>query len=296
MREEDLMLNLNEHNITEEFLRRIQDAPNPRIREIVASLARHLHDFAREVKLTEAEWMEGIKFLTRTGQMSNDVRHEMILLSDTFGLSQLVVAQNHSRPDGATEQTVFGPFHIEGAPLLSTHGDDIAKGYKGDPLYVRGRVVDRHQTPIPHAVVDVWQADAEGFYDVQASGWQIDEAKLRGVLKTDEDGTFDFRSIMPTSYPIPMDGPVGEIMRATNRHPMRPAHIHFMINTPGYELLVTHVFFEGTEYLDSDSVFGVRSSCIGRYERREPGPAPDGTVSEVPFCEVDYTFVLEPLK
>jgi hydroxyquinol 1,2-dioxygenase len=218
----------------------------------------------------------------------------MILLSDTFGLSQLVVAQNHSRPYGATEQTVFGPFHVDGAPRLASHSENISTGYKGDPLYVHGRVVDRGQAAISQAVVDVWHADAEGFYDVQNPSWQIDEAKLRGILETDKQGSFSFWSIMPTSYPIPVDGPVGEIMRATNRHPMRPAHVHFMIRKAGYDPLVTHVFVEGAEYLDSDAVFGVRSSCIGRYQRREAGQAPDGTVFEIPFFELDYTFVLEP--
>jgi len=286
------MYNLDEHTITAEFLRRIQDTPNPRIREIVASLATHLHDFAREVRLTEEEWHEGIKFLTRTGQISNDTRQEMILLSDTFGLSQLVVAQNHSRPQGLTEQTVFGPFHVEGAPKRHSHGDDISIGYPGIPLFVTGRVVDGANHTIADAVVDVWHADPEGFYDVQDPNWVSDEAKLRGVFETDEQGSFSFRTIMPTSYPIPMDGPVGDIMRATNRHPMRPAHIHFMIKKPGFDPLVTHVFVEGAAYIDSDAVFGVRSSCIGRFVRHEAGQAPDGASLNEPFYTLDYTFVL----
>jgi hydroxyquinol 1,2-dioxygenase len=286
------MYNLDENTITAEFLRRIENTPSPRLREIVTSLANHMHDFAREVKLTEGEWLEGIKFLTRTGQICTDTRQEMILLSDTFGLSQLVVAQNHSRPEGATEQTVFGPFHVEGAPKLQSHGENIAPGFSGDPLFVRGHVVDAKKNAVPHAVIDVWQADADGFYDVQDPTWEIEEAKLRGVFESDEQGKFSFRSIMPTSYPIPMDGPVGDIMRATARHPMRPAHIHFMIRKPGFDHLVTHVFVEGTEYIDSDAVFGVRSSCIGRFVRHEPGGAPDGSKVAVPFYTLDYTFVL----
>ncbi|MCB8882994.1 hydroxyquinol 1,2-dioxygenase [Acidisoma cellulosilytica] len=288
------MHNLDENTITAEFLRRIEKTPNPRLREIVASLATHLHDFARDVNLTEEEWFEGIKFLTRTGQMSNDIRQEMVLLSDTFGLSQLVVAQNHSRGEGVTEQTVFGPFHIEGAPKLPAHGGDISTGYVGDPLFIRGRVIDGAEKPVVDAVVDVWQADAEGFYDVQNPDWELENAKLRAVFRTDNAGSFSLRSIMPTSYPIPMDGPVGDIMRATNRHPMRPAHIHFMIQKPGFDTLVTHVFVEGDTYLDSDAVFGVRSSCVGRYERHERGEAPDGTVLEAPFFTLDYTFSLAP--
>jgi hydroxyquinol 1,2-dioxygenase len=287
------MINLDEFTITEEALRRVGHTENPRLREIMISLIEHLHGFAREVKLTEQEWLEGVTFLTRTGQISDSVRQEMILLSDTLGLSQLVVAQSHSRPAEATEQTVFGPFHVEGAPNQPTHGADIARGALGEPLWVAARVVDATGKPVSGAVVDVWQADASGFYDVQNVNWQIDEARLRAVFKTDADGRFSFRSIMPVGYPIPGDGPVGEMMRATNRHSMRPAHIHFMIKQAGFDVLVTHVFAEGDEYLDSEAVFGVRSSCIGNYVRHEPGTAPDETWVVSPFYTLDYTFKLE---
>lgn len=286
-------MNLNEFTITDEALRRIENTENPRLHEIMSSLIRHLHDFAREVKLTEQEWLEGITFLTRTGQISDSVRQEMILLSDTLGLSQLVVAQSHSRPAEATEQTVFGPFHVEGAPNQPSHGADIAGGATGEPLWVAARAVDADGKPVPGAVVDVWQADAAGFYDVQDEDWQIDNARLRAVFETDIDGRFSFRSIMPVSYPIPSDGPVGEMMRATNRHSMRPAHIHFMIRKAGFDPLVTHVFSKGDEYLDSDAVFGVRSSCVGNYIRHEPGTAPDGSRVAGAFYTLDYTFRLE---
>ena len=286
------MMNLNEFTITDEALRRVENTEDPRLHEIISGLIRHLHEFAREVKLTEEEWLEGIKFLTRTGQISDSVRQEMILLSDTLGLSQLVVAQSHSRSAEATEQTVFGPFHVEGAPIHPAHGADIARGATGEPLWVAARAVDADGKAVAGAVVDVWQADAAGFYDVQEEHWQIGDARLRAVFETDGDGQFSFRSIMPVGYPIPSDGPVGEMMCATNRHSMRPAHIHFMIRKDGFDPLVTHVFADGDQYLDSDAVFGVRSSCIGSYIRHEPGTAPDGSLVVSGFYTLDYTFRL----
>ncbi|EPR16188.1 6-chlorohydroxyquinol-1,2-dioxygenase [Sphingobium indicum IP26] len=287
------MRDLNEFTITAEVLRRIENTPDPRLHEILASAIRHLHDFARETKLTEAEWMEGIKFLTRTGHMCSDVRQEFVLLSDTLGLSMLVVAQNHSRPAEATEQTVFGPFHVEGAPVLATHGSNLARGVEGEPLFVRAEVVSP-DGPVADAVVDVWQADAEGFYDVQSPDWSLEEAALRGVFHTDAAGRFSFRSILPKSYPIPSDGTVGEMLDATRLHPMRPAHMHYRIAKPGFDPLITHVFVDGDEYLDSDSVFGVRGSCVGQFVRHEPGVAPSGETVEVPFHTLDYRFVLHP--
>jgi hydroxyquinol 1,2-dioxygenase len=286
-------MNLNEFTITGEALRRIENTESPRLHEIMSSLIRHLHEFAREVKLTEEEWLEGITFLTRAGQISDSERQEMILLSDTLGLSQLVVAQSHSRPESATEQTLFGPFHVEGAPNQPAHGADIARGAAGDPLWVAARAVDADGKPVAGALVDVWQADAAGLYDVQDESWHIDDARLRAVFETDADGRFSFRSIMPVSYPIPSDGPVGEMMRATNRHSMRPAHIHFMIRMAGFDPLVTHVFAHGDEYLDSDAVFGVRSSCVGNYIRHEAGIAPDGSRVDRAFYTLDYVFRLE---
>jgi hydroxyquinol 1,2-dioxygenase len=286
------MMNLDENTITGEVLRRIENTPDKRLKQIMTSLIEHLHAFAREVHLEEAEWMEGIQFITRTGQISNSLRQEMILLSDTLGLSQLVVAQNHSRPKGATEQTVFGPFHVDGAPDLQSHGGDIGGGLPGVPLWVTANVVDMNGSPMSGAIVDVWQADSEGFYDVQDAAWSADEAHLRGIFKTDAEGSFSFRSIMPCSYPIPMDGPVGEMMNATKRDPTRPAHIHFMVRKAGFDTLVTHVFANGDKYLDSDSVFGVRASCIGDYIRHDKGVRPDGTTSDGPFYTLDYTFTL----
>lgn len=286
------MRNLDERTITAEVLGRIGTKTDPRLREILTSAIRHLHDFAREVNLTEVEWLAGIQFLTRTGQLSSDVRQEMILLSDTLGLSQLVVAQGHTRPSAVTEQTVLGPFHVDGAQLRPAHGTVLAAGSPGSPLFVSARVANGAGFALPGAHVDVWQADGEGHYDVQKSDWEMSQGPLRAVFCTDGQGRFSFRSVMPTSYPIPTDGTVGEMMRATHRSPMRPSHMHFKVVLSGYDTLVTHVFAADDPYLDTDCVFGVRSTCIGTFVRREPGVAPDGSKVSVPFHTLDYTFIL----
>jgi len=286
------MRQFTEDTLTDAVIARLKDVQDPRFKQIVTSLIKHLHAFARDVQLTEEEWFEGIKFLTATGQKCDDKRQEFILLSDTLGLSQLVVAQNHSRPPGVTEQTVFGPFHLNGAPHLS-QGANIAEGVAGEPCFVSARVKSARGKPIAGATVDVWQAAADGFYDVQHPEWQ--EMKLRAVFKTDGEGCFRLRTIKPCSYPVPTDGPVGDMLHALNQNPYRPAHLHCMIQAEGYDRLITHVFVEGDAYLDSDAVFGVRSSCIGNYVRHEPGAAPDGTRLEVPFYTLDYEFVLQPL-
>jgi hydroxyquinol 1,2-dioxygenase len=285
------MRNLDENTITAEVLGRIVDTPDPRLKQIMSALIRHLHDFAREVELTEQEWFEGIRFLTDTGHITNDKRQEFILLSDTLGLSMLVIAMNNRKPKGCTEATVFGPFHVQGAPEYAL-GADVANGAKGIPCYVSAIVRNLKGEPIPHARVEVWQADADGFYDVQYADFGAHRA--RGVLHADEQGRVYFRSVLPEAYPIPADGPVGAMLAATKRHPWRPAHLHFMIEAPGYEKLVTHVFRDDDRYLDSDAVFGVRSSLITSYRRHEPGAMPDGRPSAVPFYTLDFDFVLNP--
>lgn len=286
--------NLNEHNVTEAVLLQFSSTPSPRLKEIMNGLVKHLHAFAREVNLTEAEWFEGIKFLTDTGHKCTGTRQEFILLSDTLGLSQLVCAQNNKRDARATEQTVFGPFHVEGAPQLQ-QGADIAGKRKGEPCFVNARVQSIDGKPVAHAQVDVWQADAEGFYDVQDEGWSMEHAELRATFHTDGDGRLRFRTIKPCAYPIPTDGPVGTMLNSTKRHPWRPAHLHFMVNAPGYQKLITHIFVEGDKWLDSDAVFGVRSSCIGNYAPHQAGEkAPDGSKLDVPYCTLDYTFNLQP--
>jgi hydroxyquinol 1,2-dioxygenase len=274
------MRNLNEHTITDAVIARLVDTPDPRTRYIMTSLVRHLHAFAREVRLTEAEWLRGIQFLTATGQKCDDKRQEFILLSDTLGLSMLTVAMNDDKPPGCTEPTVFGPFHVEGAPQYE-HGDDVANGAKGEPCLVRCSVKGLKGEPVAGATVEVWQADADGHYDVQLPG--LAEPQGRGVLRSDAEGRFHFRTVVAEAYPIPTDGPVGEMLRATGRHPWRPAHLHFMITAPGYERLVTHVFRKGDPYLDSDAVFGVRESLVGDWRVQ-----PDGSHT------LDFGFVLNP--
>ena len=234
--------------------------------------------------------MAGIQFLTAVGHKCDGLRQEFILLSDTLGLSQLVVAQNHSREAGATEQTVFGPFWVDGAPRKS-HGADIANGAVGDPCHFRVTVNDLRGRPVPDATIDIWHANSEGGYDVQDPGWTMKDAKMRAVFQTDAGGGLHFWSVVPASYPVPTDGPVGAMLRASNRHPMRPGHLHIMAQKPGYDTLITHVYVNGDRYLDSDAVFGVRKSCIGEYVRHESGRAPDGRTMDRPFytCETTVT-------
>ena len=284
------MRNIDEDTITQAVIARHAQAADPRLRELMTSLVQHLHAFAREVGLTEAEWFEGIRFLTEAGHITDAKRQEFILLSDVLGLSTLVTALNHRKPRGCTEATVFGPFHVEGAPHYE-HGAEVANGAPGEPCYVRGRVRALDGTPIAGAEVQVWQADAAGFYDIQYAG--LESHRARGVLTSGADGRFHFRSILAEAYPIPHDGPVGRLLAALGRHPWRPAHLHFMISALGYERLITHVFREGGRYLDSDAVFGVRSSLIAEWVRHEAGPAPDGARSDVPFYTLDFDFVLD---
>jgi hydroxyquinol 1,2-dioxygenase len=286
------MRNINENTITPAVLASLAGCPDPRLLEVLSALVRHMHDFAREVKLTEAEWMAGIEFLTATGQKCDGKRQEFILLSDTLGLSTLNVALNHAKGSQATEATVFGPFHVPGAPEFEL-GDDISGGAAGEPLFVQATVRGPKGEPIANAKVDVWQADAEGFYDVQRA--ELSTAQGRGVLRTDTSGRLWFRGVMPVAYPVPTDGPVGRMLNATARHPWRPAHVHFMIVAPGYETLITHVFSDGDRYLDSDAVFGVRSSLIGDFVRHPPGRAPDGSEQSTHFHVLDFDFVLEPV-
>ena len=282
---------VTEHNITDLAARRWGTAHDPRLAELMSALVRHLHDFAREVRLTEAEWMAAIQWLNRTGQVSNEKREEFILSSDVLGLSMLVVQMNHHFDPAATPATVLGPFHIEGSPALES-GADMSQGLPGDPLFIHGVVRDLAGQPIPGAVLDIWQADNEGLYESQYA--DVDEARLRGKYTAGEGGAYCVRTIAPLGYSIPMDGPVGELIHKTDISHFRPAHVHFLLNAPGYEPLITHLFQEGADYLDSDVVFGVKEELIVRYEKREPGPTPDGGTIDRPWFEARYDFVLQP--
>jgi hydroxyquinol 1,2-dioxygenase len=276
------MRNLTEENLTDAVLARLARSENPRFKAIMTSVIRHLHAVVREVGLTEAEWAEAIKFLTATGHKCDGDRQEFILLSDVLGVSMLVDAIHHRKPAGATESTVLGPFYVEGAPDLPA-GFDISHGGEGELSEVSGRVRTPTGKPIAGAVLDVWQTAPNGFYSTQDP--KQDRFNLRGRFRSDAEGAFFFRTIKPTSYPVPTDGPVGAILNAMGRHPMRPAHLHFIVSAPGYETLTTHLFVEGDPYLDSDVVFGVKNSLIVPFK-----PKPGGKV-----LEARYDFGLKPL-
>jgi catechol 1,2-dioxygenase len=231
-----------------------------RLRDLLAALVRHLHDFAKEIELTQHELDAAISFLTRTGQVSSGTRQEFVLLSDVLGLSMLVDAIANRAPAAATASTVLGPFHLVDSPPRQL-GASIALASGGDPALVTGRVLGADASPLAGALIDVWQADAQGFYDVQRPG-EVPERNLRGLFTADDEGRFWFRSIVPAAYPIPDDGPVGTLLNATGRHPWRPAHIHFIVKAAGHMPLTTHIFVAGSPYLDSDAVFGVKDSLI----------------------------------
>lgn len=237
-----------------------------RMKEVMDSLVSHLHAFAKEINLTEKEWAVGIEFLTRVGQICSPERQEFILLSDTLGLSMLVDAINNRRPSGATESTVFGPFHVADAPIRKL-GESISLDGSGESCLFEGRVLDTEGNPIKDACVDVWSDNADGFYDVQQPGIQP-KWNNRGRFMTGADGKYSFVGIKPVSYPIPDDGPVGQMLERLGRHPYRPAHMHFMVTADGFRRLVTHTFVDGDAYLASDAVFGVKESLISSYERR----------------------------
>ncbi len=282
-------VNLNERTLTDAVLARMDGCEDARFRAIMTSLVRHLHDFVREVELTEAEWSEAIRFLTATGQKCDDKRQEFILLSDTLGVSMLVDAINHRYTAGATETTVFGPFFVEGAPDVPQWAD-IRGGARGVPCFVSGTVKDTDGRPVADAVIDVWQSDGEeGFYDVQKPGA---EPYCRAKVHTDAEGRFGFLTVKPVSYPVPTDGPVGAMLLKMGRHPFRPAHIHTMIQRAGFAPLTTHLFVAGDEYLGSDAVFGVKDSLIVDFVSHAPGAAPDGSTMSEPFVTASYDFVL----
>jgi hydroxyquinol 1,2-dioxygenase len=286
------MRDFDEHNITQAVIDRFANTPDPRLKQIMTSLVTHLHDFIRDVEPSFSEWEAAIKFLTRTGQICDDKRQEFILLSDTLGASMLVDAINHRLPAGATETTVLGPFFVQNAPVFA-NGADISGGQPGELLFVEAKITAAGGAKLPGAVVNVWQSDDDGFYDVQRT--DLPAAALRGQFRADESAKIWFRTIQPAPYPIPYDGPVGDMLTATKRHPWRPAHVHFMISAPGYETLVTHVFSAGDQYLDSDAVFGVKNSLIRKFTSHPPGQLPDGTESTVPWRYLSYDFGLKPL-
>ena len=270
-----------EDNSTDAVNGRMGEDVSPRLRDVMESLIRHLHAFAKDVNLTQAEWEVAVEFLTKTGQMCSEERQEFILLSDVLGFSMLVDAINNRRPEGATENTVFGPFHVPGAPDRKM-GDTVSIDGKGESCLFEGRVLDLDGNPIDGARIDVWCDNADGYYSVQ----QPDEQPKwnnRGIFTTGPDGHYRFRGIKPVSYPIPADGPVGKMLAALGRHPFRPAHMHFLITAPGFDTIVTHTFVDGDPYLESDAVFGVKESLIADFK---PG---DGDTQ----WRCDFDFVMD---
>jgi hydroxyquinol 1,2-dioxygenase len=284
------MQTVTEANITDLASARWGTAHDPRTAELLTALVRHLHEFAREVRLTEAEWMAAMQWLTQTGQISDEKRMEFILASDVLGLSMLVVQMNHQFDGRATPATVLGPFHIDGSPELD-FGGDMSEGVAGRPLYVHGVVRDIDGNPVGGAVLDVWQADTDGAYESQLD---VDEARLRAKYTARPDGSYCVRTIAPKGYTIPMDGPVGDLISRTEISHYRPAHVHFLVTADKHEPLITHLFEQGADYLDSDVVFGTKAELIVPFVDREAGRTPDGGQSTDSWVDAEYDFVLQP--
>jgi hydroxyquinol 1,2-dioxygenase len=282
-----------EERLTAEVLASFAGTPDPRLKELLEALTRHLHAFIREVRLTEDEWTRAIEFLTAVGHITDDRRQEFILLSDVLGASMQTIAVNNEAYGNATEATVFGPFFVEESPLVGD-GGDIAAGAAGTPCWVEGTVRDTDGNPVPGARIEVWEADEDGFYDVQYTDERV---AGRGHLFSESDGSFRFWCVTPTPYPIPHDGPVGALLEAANRSPMRAAHLHFMVSANDFRTLVTHIFVEGDPQLEiGDSVFGVKESLVKKFTEQAPGtPAPDGrALGDKPWARARFDVVLAP--
>jgi len=285
--------NKTEDDITAEVLARFSGTQDPRLREIMLSLISHLHAFVKEVKLTEAEWFQAIEILTEAGKMCSDKRQEFILFSDTLGVSMVVDLLDHRKPDGATESTVFGPFHRLGAPDMPMGGNIAHSDRTGTPTLVSGRVLGLDGKPVANALLDVWQTQSNGLYDAQDA--HPDDLHMRGKFRSDAEGRYLIRTVLPINYPIPSDGPVGRMLKATERHPWRPAHIHFVVSADGYEPVTTHIFDRTDEYLQSDAVFAVKDTLICDFTKHEK---PDAEASRLgitgPYYTAEFDFHLTP--
>lgn len=283
-----------EERLVENVLRSFDDCTDPRLKQMMTSLVHHLHGFIRDVRLTEQEWNTAIGFLTEVGHITDDRRQEFILLSDVLGASMQTINVNNPAYEDATEATVFGPFFVDDAPRIE-NGGDASGGAAGQPCWVEGTVRDTAGTPIPGARLEIWEADEDGFYDVQ-----YDDARVggRAHLYSDDDGNYRFWALTPTPYPIPHDGPVGRMLAATGRSPMRASHLHFMVSAPGMRTLVTHIFVSGDELLSSDTVFGVKESLIKDFVEQPSGtPTPDGRdVGDKTWARADFDIVLAPAE
>ena len=287
------MREFDEKSITQAVIARLAACDDPRFAQVMTSLVGHLHDFVREVKLTESEWSTAIEFLTDVGKTCTDKRQEFILLSDTLGVSVLVITLNHPAEGGSAESTVQGPFYWQGAPELP-RGSNLAQGVKGEPAFYSGRVLSSDGRPLANALLDIWSGDGEGNYDMQIPGET--GMRARGRIRTDAAGRYWFRSIKPTFYPVPTDGPVGRMLRKIGSHPYRPGHVHMIVSAPGHLPVTTHLFVAGSQYLDSDAVFGMKESLVVQFERHPAGTGPDGERVATPFYTVGYDFRLRPAR
>jgi hydroxyquinol 1,2-dioxygenase len=285
-------MDFTEETATGAVVASFEGAADPRLREVLGSLVRHLHGFVREVEPTFEEWERAIGFLTATGQKCDDTRQEFILLSDVLGVTMLVDAINHRTATEATDSTVLGPFHMVASPRREL-GDPIDLVATGEPCVVTGRVLSLDGSPLAGALVDVWQADDHGFYDVQQPGTQP-QGNGRGLFTCDDDGRFWFRTVTPSPYPIPTDGPVGRLLTATGRHPYRPAHIHFIVAADGHLPVTTHIFVAGSPYLDSDAVFAVKQRLITDFARVDDPDQAAAFGVEAPFRHAEFDVVLQP--
>ncbi|MGW2934043.1 maleylacetate reductase and hydroxyquinol 1,2-dioxygenase domain-containing protein [Streptomyces sp. NPDC001156] len=277
--------------LTDQVVASFAEAPDPRVRVLLTDLVRRLHGFVKDNDLTDSEWQYAIDFLTRTGQISGPTRQEFVLLSDTLGVSSAVDLLTNSRTPETTPSAVLGPFYVEGPPETAL-GNDISGGLPGSPLWVDVRILDTAGKPVEDAVVDVWQSNEDGFYDVQLP--DLDGPVLRARLRSDGEGRITFWSILPSAYPIPDDGPVGQMLAAVGRHPYRAPHVHFMIDAAGHRRLITQLFVVGGDYLDSDTVFGVKDALVVDFTPHT-GPTPDGRRIDGEWRRLDYTFHIAPL-
>ncbi len=287
------MTQFSETDLTAAVVDSFKDTPNPRVKFLLQELVKSLHAYVQKTDLTFEEWEFAIDFLTRTGQKCTPIRQEFILLSDVLGVSMLVDAVNHREREGATETTVLGPFYV-GEHQVTPHGTDVSARLSGEKMFVQGRVTDLSGKPLAGVPVDIWHADDDGFYDSQKPTYATEGPSSRARFITDADGRFFFRTIKPCSYPIPVDGPVGEMISYTKRPALRPAHIHFLVAAPGYEPLVTHVFIGGDPNIDCDVVFGVKDELIANIEKRTDPVMPDGKPSPTPWHLMTYEFRVRP--
>ena len=281
---------MDNHQITEDALSRLNNCNDPRLKEVMKSVITHLHAVVKEVEPNNQEWRQAIDFLTQVGHWCNDTRQEFILLSDTLGVTMLLDTVTQRKPPGVTESTVLGPFHVQGAPDLP-FGANISKGQTGEPTLVTGHVLSQNGLPIAGATVDVWQASAQGRYDVQEPE-QFPDMNLRAVFHTDQNGRFGFCTEKPAPYPVPTDGPVGTMLKALGRHAWRPAHLHFMISAEEHQSLTTHLFVKGDPYLESDAVQAVKDSLIVDFSLSHDNTEADRFGLPTPYYKVQEDFVL----